>query len=87
VCGDLWIEHLKSAGSATELDQSNHRLFVIYRSGQLIVFNTETGKELQAFPVGEFVHDLVFDATNKRTLTIAGLWEKSPPASGGKPVG
>jgi hypothetical protein len=36
------------------------------RSGHIVVFNTETGKELQALPINEGTDDLTFDPGTKR---------------------
>jgi DNA-binding beta-propeller fold protein YncE len=68
-----WPVTLGKGNDPIALDEPNHRLFVICRSGQLVVFNTETGKEVQAFPVGEFVDDLVFDAKSKRLYAPSGV--------------
>src|SRR5437660_6872791 len=57
---------------AMALDEANHRLFVACRSGQVVVFDTETGKELQALPIGEGVDDLVFDVASKRLYAATG---------------
>jgi DNA-binding beta-propeller fold protein YncE len=48
------------------LDEPNHRLFVGCRSGHIVVFDTATGKELQALPINQGVDDLTFDAKAKR---------------------
>src|SRR3984893_2222350 len=68
-----WPVTLGKGNDPIALDEPNHRLFVICRSGQLLVFNTENGKEVQAFPVGEFVDDLVFDAKSKRLYAPSGV--------------
>src|SRR5258705_80644 len=48
------------------LDEANHRLFVGCRTGQIVVFDTETGKELQALPINQDIDDLAFDPKGKR---------------------
>jgi DNA-binding beta-propeller fold protein YncE len=48
------------------LDEPHHRLFVGCRSGHIVVFDTATGKELQALPINQGVDDLDFDAKAKR---------------------
>lgn len=68
-----WPVTLGKGNDPIALDEANHRLFVICRSGLLVVFNTETGRELQAYPVGEFVDDLVFDAKSKRLYAPSGV--------------
>jgi DNA-binding beta-propeller fold protein YncE len=51
---------------AMALDEANHRLFVACRSGQLVVFDTESGKELKALPIAKGVDDIVYDPASKR---------------------
>jgi len=46
-------------------DEANHRLFVGCRSGHIVVFDTQTGKELQALKIAEGIDDLHFDARSK----------------------
>jgi DNA-binding beta-propeller fold protein YncE len=52
-------------------DEANHRLFVGCRSGQIVIFDTETGKELQALPINTGIDDMVFDAATKRIYAPA----------------
>jgi hypothetical protein len=40
------------------------------RSGQVVVFDTNTGKELQALPIAKGVDDLEYDAGSRRLYTI-----------------
>jgi len=51
---------------AIAIDEANHRLFVACRSGQIVVFDTQTGKEIVALPITKGVDDLVFDPVSKR---------------------
>lgn len=62
---------------AMALDEANHRLFVACRSGQIVVLDTETGKELQALPIAQGVDDLVFDPVSKRIYAACGAGEGS----------
>ncbi len=48
------------------LDETHHRLFVGCRTGQIVVFDTENGKELQALPINGGIDDLVYYPANKR---------------------
>ncbi len=66
-----WPITLGRNNPAITLDQDHHRLFVGCRSGQLVVLDTETGKELQALPINQGVDDLDFDMKSKR-LYAAG---------------
>jgi DNA-binding beta-propeller fold protein YncE len=54
------------------LDEANHRLFVACRSGNIVVFDTETGEELQALTIAKDVDDLVFDPESKRLYAPCG---------------
>jgi DNA-binding beta-propeller fold protein YncE len=51
---------------AIALDEANHRLFVACRSGEIVVIDTQTGKEVTALPITQGVDDLVYDAASKR---------------------
>ncbi len=55
------------------LDRENHRLFVACRYGQVVIFDTQTGKELQALPISQYPDDLEYDPGSKRLYaTCAG---------------
>jgi DNA-binding beta-propeller fold protein YncE len=56
---------------AMALDEANHRLFVACRSGDLVVFDTASGKELVGLPIAKGVDDLVFDKDSKRIYAAA----------------
>jgi DNA-binding beta-propeller fold protein YncE len=51
---------------AIALDEVNHLLFVACRSGEIVVIDTQTGKEVTALPITKGVDDLVYDAASKR---------------------
>jgi DNA-binding beta-propeller fold protein YncE len=57
---------------ALALDETNHRLFVGCRSGQIVVFNTESGMEQATLPIAEGVDDLFFDKSSKRIFASTG---------------
>ncbi len=54
------------------LDEAHHRLFVGCRNGQIVIFDTGSGKELQALPINEGVDDLAFDPVSKRIYAASG---------------
>src|ERR1700681_4951605 len=56
---------------AMGLDEANHRLFVACRAGDLVVFDTTSGKEIATLPITKGVDDLVFDKDNKRIYSAA----------------
>jgi DNA-binding beta-propeller fold protein YncE len=68
----IWPVTLGKQNDPFALDEPHHRLFVACRSGQIVVFDTETGKELQALPIGEWADDLVFDPIRKRLYAACG---------------
>ncbi len=57
---------------AMALDEAHHRLFVACRSGEIVVFDTSTGKELQTLAIGKGVDDLAFDPVSKRLYAPCG---------------
>jgi DNA-binding beta-propeller fold protein YncE len=76
---DSWPVTLGTGNDPIALDEANHRLYVACRSGQIVVFDTETGKELQALAIGpsgksggEWVDDLAFDPNSKRLYAPCG---------------
>jgi WD40 repeat protein len=67
-----WPVTMGQRNVAMAIDPDAHRLFVACRSGALIVFDTDTGKELQSLPIGKGVDDLIFDAATKRLYATCG---------------
>jgi DNA-binding beta-propeller fold protein YncE len=51
---------------AMGFDESDHRLFVACRTGEIVVMNTETGKEVTSLPMTKGVDDVVYDPGKKR---------------------
>jgi DNA-binding beta-propeller fold protein YncE len=67
-----WPVKLSKDNATMALDESAHRLFVGCRSGAIVIFDSQTGKELQAVPVGKGVDDLMFDPDKKRIYATSG---------------
>jgi DNA-binding beta-propeller fold protein YncE len=61
-----WPITLGNHNVAIALDEAHHRLFVGCRTGQIVVFDTETGKQLQALPINQGIDDLAYDPSTKR---------------------
>ena len=61
-----WPVTMGKINVAMALDEANHRLFVACRSGQIVVFDTLTGKEQQSLPIAKGVDDMVYDSASKR---------------------
>jgi DNA-binding beta-propeller fold protein YncE len=66
-----WPVTLCKDNVAMALDEQRQRLFVGCRSGKVSVFDTNTGKELQALPIAAGVDDMVYDAGSKRIYAAA----------------
>jgi hypothetical protein len=66
-----WPVTLGKNNVAMALDEQHQRLFVGCRSGQIVVFDTNTGKELQALAIPPDIDDLKFDAASKRLYAVA----------------
>lgn len=56
---------------AMALDEANHRLFVACRTGVVVVFDTNSGKEIKALDITKGVDDLVYDPASKRLYAAA----------------
>ena len=56
---------------AMALDEANHRLFVACRSGDLVVFDTTSGKEVTSLSIAKGVDDLAFDKASGRIYAAA----------------
>lgn len=62
-------------------DEQRQRLFVGCRSGQIVVIDSNTGKELQTLPITKGVDDVQFDPTSKRLYAVGdgtlGVFEET----------
>jgi DNA-binding beta-propeller fold protein YncE len=67
-----WPIRLAKNNVTMALDEARQRLFVGCREGKLVVFDTNTGKELQALPITPGVDDTIYDAKSKRLYAIGG---------------
>lgn len=67
-----WPVTMGKRNVAMALDELAHRLFVACRSGVIVVFDTDTGKELQSLPIAQGVDDLLFDPASKRLYAACG---------------
>jgi DNA-binding beta-propeller fold protein YncE len=61
-----WPLTLGKMNVAMALDEDHQRLFVGCRSGQILVLDSGTGKELQALSIPQGVDDLTYDESGKR---------------------
>lgn len=67
-----WPVTMGQENVAMALDEAAHRLFVGCRSGDLLVFNTETGQEMKKLPIAAGVNDLAFDPLTRRIYAACG---------------
>lgn len=61
-----WPITLGKQNVAMALDEQRQRLFIGCRSGQIVIFDTNTGKELQSLPIASGVDDLIYDPGTRR---------------------
>ncbi len=66
-----WPLTMGTVNVAVALDEQRQRLFVGCRSGQIVVFDTNTGKELQALPIAKGIDDLIYDPGSRRLYAAA----------------
>ena len=80
---ESWPVTLGKVNVAMAFDEANHRLFVGCRSGHIVVFDTASGKELQALPITKGVDDLVYDPGRKRIYAacdgFVDVYEQTDP--------
>ena len=78
-----WPVTKSKTNVAMALDEANHRLFIACRGGDIVVFDTTSGKELTALPITKGVDDLVYDADSRRLYASADgnadVYEQSDP--------
>lgn len=67
-----WPITLGKTNVAMAYDETNHRLFVGCRGGQIVVVDTRSGKELQALKIAEGIDDLHFDPRSKLLFAACG---------------
>jgi DNA-binding beta-propeller fold protein YncE len=67
-----WPVTLCKENVAMGLDEQRQRLFVGCQSGKISVFDTNTGKELQALDASKDMDDLAYNADTKRIYSIGG---------------
>lgn len=67
-----WPVTMGKRNVAMALDEAGQRLFIANRSGNISVFDIETGKEITSMPIGKGVDDLAFDPATKRIYAPCG---------------
>jgi DNA-binding beta-propeller fold protein YncE len=72
----IWPLSKGKKNIAIALDETHHRLFVGCRdteiSGAIVVFDTKTGKEIDALPIGGWVDYLAYDPGSERIYATCG---------------
>jgi len=64
---DRWPLHDAGENSPMALDEANHRLFVVCRNpAKLVVFDTDTGKQIGALATAGHSDGMAFDSAHKR---------------------
>jgi DNA-binding beta-propeller fold protein YncE len=68
---------------AMAFDESDHRLFIACRTGQIAVLDTQSGKEVTALPITKGVDDITYDPASKRLYAACDgdvdVYEQSGP--------
>jgi DNA-binding beta-propeller fold protein YncE len=68
---------------AMAFDEANHRIFVACRDGNVVVLDTQSGKEVTSLPITNGVDEAVFDPASKRLYTAADgsvdVYEQTDP--------
>lgn len=67
-----WTVTMGHKNVAMALDSAHHRLFVACRGGELVVFNTQTGKQIKSLPIGKDVDDASFNPQTGRIYAQCG---------------
>jgi DNA-binding beta-propeller fold protein YncE len=66
-----WPITLGKKNVAMALDEFRQRLFVGCRTGQIVVLDSNTGKQLQALPIASGIDDLIYDPATRRIYAAA----------------
>jgi DNA-binding beta-propeller fold protein YncE len=68
---------------AMAFDEADHRLFIACRSGNIVVLDTQSGKEITALPITKGVDDVTYDPASKRIYAACDgnvdVYEQSGP--------
>ncbi|HEV2276483.1 MAG TPA: hypothetical protein VGR96_20080, partial [Acidobacteriaceae bacterium] len=70
-----WPVRLGKLNIPIALDEAHERLFVGCRSGVIVVFDAQSGKELKALPIAKGIDDLAFDPESGRLYASCGQGE------------
>lgn len=69
---DNWLVKLCKQNVPAAVDSTNHRLFIGCRNGEISIFDTQTGKEIQGLAIGKGADDLTYSPDNKRIYVSCG---------------
>lgn len=76
---EAWHVTKGHSPTAIALDEKHHRLFVACRSadmrGDIVIFDTQTGRELDSLPIGGMVDELTYDEASARLYASCGTGE------------
>jgi DNA-binding beta-propeller fold protein YncE len=76
---DTWFLTKGKTNMSMALDSNQHRLYVGCRDtevrGSVVIVDTQTGKEVDAFPIGGWVDDTIYDAKRNRIYAVTGVGE------------
>lgn len=66
-----WPVAMAKDNVAIALDEQHQRLFVGCRSGAIVIFDSNTGRELQFLSIAKAIDDLAYDVASRRLYAIA----------------
>jgi DNA-binding beta-propeller fold protein YncE len=72
-----WPVTLCKQNVPAALDEPDNRLFIGCRSGEIAVFDTQSGKEIQGLTIAQGIDDLIFSPHNKRIYASCGAGDGS----------
>ncbi len=67
----VWPVHGAVMNAPIALDAAQHRLFIGCRSGQMVVFDTATGKQIRSYPIAPGADDMAWDSAHHRVYVAA----------------
>lgn len=68
----VWKLTLGKDNYGAAIDERAHRLFVACRQGGMLVLDSETGRQLQALPIGGDTDDIFFNPPSRRIYLSGG---------------
>jgi hypothetical protein len=68
----IWPIRGAKLNTVAALDEQAHRLFVACHEGNLLVLDSDSGKQLQALPIGQEADYIAFEASSRKIFVSGG---------------